>query len=134
MKRIVRRELEKEGYAVVEEPRHPAGRLSWMRYRPDLLGYRPSSWREDLALVECETRPGAKKLDKKNYSSVVLQSRLTRPASVRRILAVPQGNLGRVGMDVRGRWEVWTIGSASPVLKLPRQRIRFSDSENVATN
>ncbi len=41
MKAIVRSELERGRYAVVEEPLYPPGdKASWRSYRPDLLGYR----------------------------------------------------------------------------------------------
>ena len=111
MKAIARAELERDGYEVVEEPLFPPGRrVSWSSYRPDLLGYRREADREEVVLVECETRPNMKRLERKNHGSVFLQSFLFRASSIRRILAVPQGRLGAVDTRVRREWEVWVVG------------------------
>ncbi len=111
MKAIVREELERERYAIVEEPLFPPGRrVSWSSYRPDLFGYRREGDGEEIVLVECETHPNVKRLGEKNHSTVSLQSFLFRDSSVRRILAVPQGRLGSVDMAVRSDWEVWVVG------------------------
>lgn len=111
MKSIVRAELEREAYQVIEEPLSPPGeRVSWESYRPDLLGYRRVSDREEMVLVECETRPNMKRLALKKHGTVTLQSFLFRESSVRRILVVPQGKLSSVDMAVRGEWEVWVVG------------------------
>jgi hypothetical protein len=111
MKAIVRAELEREKYSVVEEPLYPPReKASWRAYRPDLLGYRSDGVWEELVLVECETHPNMKRLAAKNHSSVWLQPYLFRSGSVRRILAVPQGRLGAVDMKIRDRWEVWVVG------------------------
>jgi len=120
MKAVVRGELEKERYAVVEEPLFPPGeKVTWSRYRPDLLGYRSEGGKEELVLVECETRPNMRRLGAKNVSSVSFQPFLFRQGSVRRILAVPQGKLRSVDMKVRQGWEVWVVGSNSPMAKFP---------------
>ncbi len=119
MKAIVRSELERERYAVVEEPLYPPGdKASWRSYRPDLLGYRLEGGAEELVLVECETRPSMKRFGAKNHSSVWFQPKLFRGGSVRRILAVPQGKLRGVDMRLRKEWEIWVLGQKSPVEKL----------------
>jgi hypothetical protein len=118
MKSIMRAELERERYAVVEEPLFPPrGKVLWESYRPDLLGYRSEAGSEELVLVECETRPNMKRFGAKNHSSVWFQPRLFRRGSVRRILAVPRGTLGAVDMTLREGWEVWVLGSRSPLVK-----------------
>ena len=115
MKAVVRKELERERYAVVEEPSYPPDGVTWTSYRPDLLGYRSEGGKEELVLVECETRPNMRRLKAKNSASAWLQPRLPGQGSVRRILAVPHGKLGTVDMRVRKTWEVWVIGSSSSV-------------------
>ncbi len=120
MKAIVRQELEQERYAVVEEPPFPPGRkVTWSSYRPDLLGYRSEGGLEELVLVECETHPNMRRLGMKNSSSVWFQPHLFLRGSVRRILAVPQGELRGVDMRIRDRWEVWVLGSGSAMEKFP---------------
>ncbi len=118
MKAVVRHELEREGYAVVEEPSFPPGdKVSWSSYRPDLLAYRSEGGIEQLVLVECETHPNMKRLGTKNFSSVWFQPYLFRRGSVIRILAVPQGKLRSVDMRIRAKWEIWVVGSSSPLEK-----------------
>ena len=119
MKAIVKKELERERYEVVEEPPYSPGRVSWTSYRPDLLGYRSENGKEEVVLVECETRPSIKKLEAKNSASAWFQQRLQGQGSVRRILAVPRGSLGAVNMRARGVWEVWVIGSSSSLERFP---------------
>ena len=123
MKSIVRRELERERYAVFEEPPLPPGDkvswLSWSSYRPDLLGIRSEGGREEIVLVECETHPNMRRLKAKNSGSVFLQPRLFGSGSVRRILAVPHGRLGAVNMKIRDVWEIWMVGSKSLMEKFP---------------
>lgn len=119
MKAIVRAELECERYSVVEEPLYPPhGKASWSSYRPDLLGYRSENGAEEMVVVECETHPDMKRFHSKNHSSVSFQPYLFRNGSIRRILAVPQGKLGKVDMKVRDSWEVWVIGSRAPLHKI----------------
>jgi hypothetical protein len=119
MKAIVRAELERERYAVVEEPLCPPGpKASWTSYRPDLLGYRSEGGAEELVLVECETRPNMRRFGSKNHSSVWFQPYLFRRGSVRRILAVPQGRLRSVDMKLRDRWEIWVLGATGPLEKV----------------
>lgn len=121
MKAIVRGELERDGYAVIEEPLFPPGeRVSWSSYRPDLLGHRSREGMEEIVLVECETHPNMKRLGAKNHSSVCFQPHLFRRGSVRRILAVPQGKLGYVDMGIRDEWEIWVVGSGSPMARFPK--------------
>lgn len=118
MKAVVRGELEREHYAVVEEPLYPPGnKASWSSYRPDLLGYRSMGGVEELVLVECETHPDMKRLHAKNYSTVWFQPYLFRQGSVRRILAVPQGTMKKVDMRIRNEWEVWSLGRSGPIEK-----------------
>ena len=120
MKAVVRQDLERQHFAVVEEPLSPPGqKVTWTSYRPDLMGYRSESGKEELVLVECETHPNMKRLRKKNTSSVSLQPYLFRLGSVRRILAVPQGKLGSVDLRIRDSWEVWVVGAVSPIDKYP---------------
>ncbi len=118
MKAIVRTELERERYAVVQEPPFPPeGKVSWSAYRPDLLGYRSEGGAEEIVLVECETRPNMKRFHSKNHSSVWFQPYLFRKGSVRRILAVPQGKLRAVNMRLRDDWEIWVLGQNSAMEK-----------------
>lgn len=120
MKAIVRSELERERYAVVEEPLlPPRPRASWEAYRPDLLGYRSEGGVEDLVLVECETRPNMRRLGAKNHASVWFQPHLFKEGAVRRILAVPQGRLRSVDLRIRRDWEVWVLGEKSAMEKFP---------------
>ena len=120
MKAIVRRELERDRYAVIEEPLFPpGGRVYWSSYRPDILGYRSEEGKEELVLVECETHPNMRRFRAKNSSSVWLQSRVHARGSLRRILAVPQGRLSSVDMKVRDKWEIWVLGSDSTMAKFP---------------
>ena len=120
MKAIVKRELEAERFAVVEEPLFPPGnRVTWASYRPDLLGYKSEDGAEELVVVECETHPNMRRLQSKNSSSVWFQPFLFRTGSVRRILAVPQGKLGSVDMRIRTKWDVWVVGANSPMAKYP---------------
>jgi hypothetical protein len=121
MKAIVKDELEHEHYSVVEEPLYPPGRkVSWSSYRPDLLGYRSMDGTEELVLVECETHPNMRRLGAKRYRTVWFQPYLYRRGSLRRILAVPQGKLGSVDMKIRNEWEVWVVGSISPLERFPK--------------
>ena len=120
MKVVVRRELENERYVVVEEPAYPPQeKVSWISYRPDLMGYRSEDGTEQLVLVECETHPSMKRLGTKNFGSVWFQPYLFRKGSVRRILAVPQGKLGSVDMRIRTGWEVWVVGPSAAMEKYP---------------
>ncbi|MDE1857472.1 MAG: hypothetical protein KGI26_00180 [Thaumarchaeota archaeon] len=122
MKSVVRRELELEGYRVVEEPPYPPGRVSWTSYRPDLLGYRSEGGREEVVLVECETHPNMRRLEAKNSRSAWFQPQVLGQGSMRRVLAVPQGKLKAVDMRVRSVWEVWVIGSSASLEKYPSLR------------
>jgi hypothetical protein len=118
MKAVVRSELEREHYAVVEEPLYPPRKkASWQSYRPDLLGYRSLGGVEELVLVECETHPNMRRLRAKNHSSVWFQPYLYRQGSVRRILAVPQGSMKKVDMRIRDKWEIWSLGRSGPIDK-----------------
>ena len=121
MKAVVRGELVREDYSVVEEPCSPPGeRVSWSSYRPDLLGYRSGAGTEELVLVECETHPNMRRLRSKRYRTVSFQTFLHGRGSLRKILAVPQGRLGSVDMKIRDEWEVWVVGSKSPMERFPR--------------
>ena len=121
MKAVVRSELVREDYSVIEEPLSPPGdRVSWSSYRPDLLGYRADRGVEELVLVECETHPSMRRLLSKQYRTVSFQTYLFRRSSLRKILAVPQGKLGSVDMKIRDEWEVWVVGSSSPLERFAR--------------
>jgi hypothetical protein len=123
MKNIVRNELEQEDYAVIEEPLHPPGeKVSWSSYRPDLLGYRSKDGTEELVLVECETHPNMRRLDAKRHGTVWFQPYLFRRGNLRKILAIPQGKLGSVDMKIRDEWEVWVVGTNSPMERFPKVR------------
>ena len=121
MKAVVRHELERESYSVVEEPLRPPARwMSWETYRPDLLGYRQSTGGEEVTIVECETRPSTRRMRSKNYASLWFQPTLHREGSVRRILAVPRGKLGALDLRLRKDWEIWVLGGNGVSLRLPR--------------
>jgi hypothetical protein len=108
MKEFASRELEREGYSIFAEPAWAPSRfLTWRGYRPDLFGMIFGGGRQDYVIVECETRPSEKKLSAKNFLSVSIQSRLDSRLSLRRILVVPRGTLGRVDSSVRYMWETW---------------------------
>ncbi len=108
MKESVSRELLDEGYSVFFEPPYAPSRfLSWVSYRPDLFGIRGSPGRQEYALVECETRPSARRLASKNFLSLDVQTRLDSDLSLRRILVVPRGTLSRLDPSVRRSWETW---------------------------
>ncbi len=116
MKNIVREQLEGEGFRVVEEPLFPlVDWISWSAYRPDLLGYREKGEREEVAVVECETHPSAKRFASKNYSSLWFQPTILKEGSIRRILAVPAGKLRSLDLGLRKSWEIWVIGQARPL-------------------
>src|SRR5271157_5462679 len=119
MKEVVREELKGEGFKVVEEPSFPpADWISWSTYRPDLMGFRLAGNHEELAIVECETRPSMRRFTSKNYSSLWFQPPLLREGSLRRILAVPRGKLGSVDLQLRTGWEIWVIGPEGPSEKI----------------
>lgn len=119
MKAIVKTELERERYVVMEEPSFPPSkRMSWTAYRPDLLGYRREGGSEELVIVECETRPSMKRFAAKNHSSLWFQPFLFQDGVVRRILAVPQGRLRRVDLGLRSHWEVWVVGNERPMCRI----------------
>ncbi len=123
MKAVVRWELEKEGFGVVEEPLFPpANWISWSTYRPDLLGFRAQDMKEEVAIVECETRPSMRRFASKNYSSLWFQPSVLSVGSLRRILAVPRGKLGAVDLRLRQGWEIWVIGSDGSPEKIPSLR------------
>jgi hypothetical protein len=119
MKAVVREELERDGFGVVEEPLFPPAKwISWSTYRPDLLGFRAKDMEEEVAIVECETRPSMRKFISKNYSSLWFQPSVLSVGSVRRILAVPRGKLGAVDLRLRQGWEIWVIGRDGPPEKI----------------
>jgi hypothetical protein len=121
MKAVVRGELEREQYSVVEEPLFPpVDWMSWSTYRPDLLGYRQGAAGEELAIAECETRPSTRRFRSKNYSSLWFQPTLHHEGSIRRILAVPRGKLGALDMNLRREWEIWVLSENGVSLRLPR--------------
>ena len=120
MKAVVRGELEKEGFGIVEEPLYPPARwISWSAYRPDLLGFRAKNMREEVAIVECETRPSMRRFASKNFASLWFQPSVLSVGSLRRILAVPRGKLGAVDLRLRNGWEIWVIGEDGPPEKIP---------------
>ncbi len=119
MKAVVREELEKEGFGVIEEPLLPPAKwISWSTYRPDLLGFRASDMAEEVAVVECETRPNMRRFVAKNYSSLWFQPSVLSVGSLRRILAVPRGKLGAVDLRLRQGWEIWVIGIDGPLERI----------------
>lgn len=119
MKTVVREELETEGFGVIEEPLFPPAKwISWSTYRPDLLGFRAADLTEEVAVVECETRPSMRRFVAKNYSSLWFQPSVLSVGSLRRILAVPRGKLGAVDLGLRQGWEIWVIGIDGPVEKI----------------
>ena len=119
MKRIVRSDLEGEGYLIVEEPLWPPiRRISWSAYRPDMLGIRRDMRTEEIVVVECETHPSMKRFRSKNFASLSFQASVLYEGSIRRILAVPRHRLGSVDLLLRDKWEVWLLGEARPEMKL----------------
>jgi hypothetical protein len=119
MKLIVKRELEQEGYGVLEEPLFPPSRrVSWSAYRPDLLGHRREGGKEELAIVECETHPDMKRFRLKNFASLWFQPFLFEGGSIRRVLAVPRGSLRAVDLRLRKEWEIWVLGGATPIIRI----------------
>jgi len=119
MKAVVREELERDGFGVVEEPPFsPAKWISWSAYRPDLIGFRAKDTREEVAIVECETKPSMRRFALKNYSSLWFQPSVLSAGSLRRILAVPRGKLGAVDLKLRSGWEIWIIGGGGPPEKI----------------
>ena len=116
---MVRRELELNHYRVVEEPLFPpSSRVYWSAYRPDLLAFRSGATREEVAVVECETHPNMARFASKNYSSLWFEPSILHEGSIRRILAIPQGRLHAVDMRLRQQWEIWVLGSTSPLEKI----------------
>ena len=119
MKAVVASELTKEGYEVIEEPLWPPNRfLSWEAYRPDLLGLVNTDFKEEYALVECETKPRTTRLLMKNIWRVELQSKIDRQPRLRRILVVPRGKLGTLDPKLRRFCEIWVADKAD-ILKIP---------------
>lgn len=120
MKRIVREDLESESYRVVEEPLIPPARwVHWEAYRPDLLGLRTDTTREELVIAECETHPSMRRFCTKNYSSLWFEPSVLRQGSIRRILAIPRGKLDSIDLRIRGQWEVWVVGQTGSRMKIP---------------
>lgn len=120
MKSIVRTELERERYLVVEEPLYPpTRRVYWAAYRPDLLGIRSDEEREELVIVECETHPNMGRFASKNFGSVWFEPTVYRDGSIRRILAVPAGSLHSVDLNLRRLWEIWLIGATRLNQRIP---------------
>jgi hypothetical protein len=134
MKGIVRGELEREGYRVVEEPPFPPARwISWSTYRPDLLGFREREQKEEVAIVECETRPSMNRFRSKNYSSLWFQPSVLSEGSIRRILAVPRGRLGAVDLRLRREWEIWVLNERGPTTRLSRVSLSGDSPQDVGT-
>jgi hypothetical protein len=119
MKSMVREELEAEDFDVVEEPNFSTSkRVHWSCYRPDLLAYRGHESGEELAVVECETRPSMKRFTSKNFASFWFQPYLFEIARVRWILAIPQGSLHSINLELREQWEIWILGQNRPLWKI----------------
>ncbi len=119
MKRMVRADLEKQDYRVVEEPLYPpASWMHWESYRPDLLGLKSDDHSEQVVIVECETHPSMKRFVSKNYGSFWFEPSVTRDGSIRRILAVPRGKLASLDLELRHGWEIWVMGCVAPIVKI----------------
>jgi hypothetical protein len=119
MKLAMRRELERESYSVLEEPLSPPSwKIFWSAYRPDLVGYRKERGEEELIIVECETRPNMRRFRLKNFSSLWFQPFLFQKGSLRRVIAVPQGRLRAVDLELRDEWEIWVLGKTGPICKI----------------
>src|SRR5579864_5196475 len=119
MKSMVRCELELDHYRVVEEPLFPPSRrISWVAYRPDLLGFRSDGRVDEIAVVECETHPSMTRFISKNHSSLWFEPSIFHEGSIRRILAVPRGRFHAVDLRLRHQWEIWVLGSARPLEKI----------------
>jgi hypothetical protein len=127
MKDCVSRELADEGYHVFYEPAFAPSRfLDWTSYRPDLLGIKATTERQEYAFVECETNPSSKRLDSKNFRSVEVQLRLNAAFSLRRLLVVPWGTLSRLDSSVRYSWETW-IYEEGAFRRIPRATTPHGD-------
>jgi len=121
MKMIVRGDLEKEEYRVLEEPPYPpAGWIHWEAYRPDLLGMRSDERSEQIVIAECETHPSMRRFVAKNYGSLWFEPSVLHEGSIRRILAIPRGKLSALDLELRSRWEIWVLGPTGPISKIPR--------------
>lgn len=119
MKSTVRKDLEREGFTVIEEPLFsPSRRVHWSGYRPDLIGYRRTHGLEELTFVECETHPNPRRFRRKNFASIWFQPYLLCQGNIRYILAVPRGTLTGVDMRLRGQWEIWVLGRLGPICKI----------------
>jgi hypothetical protein len=122
MKLLVREELEKGGFVVLEEPKFPPStRMYWSSYRPDLVAYRIGETGEELAVVECETHPNMGRFVSKNFGSLWFQPYLFKRAMVRWILAIPQGKLQLVNLELRRQWEIWILGRSGPISRIGTQ-------------
>jgi hypothetical protein len=119
MKALISKDLEGEGYWMMEEPLFPPGEeVSWFAYRPDLFGVRASGGSRDYVIVECETHPNMKRLLAKRFSSLSIQTQLARHCGLKKILAVPSGTLSAIDMGIRREWDVWIVGNRS-LMKIP---------------
>jgi hypothetical protein len=122
MKARIAIELIHEGYRLFPEcDDSPVDIVNWSRYRPDLFGYRKETDGTSFVFVECETHPNLKRLESKNYNSAGIQQNLFNADRLRRILAVPRGRLGSLDLKARRKWEIWVVGSQSP-LRIPQLR------------
>lgn len=122
LKSRVTEELVNEGYEVFREPNlPPTSLMAWSRYRPDLLAVRARAGREDIVMVECETRPSTRRMNSKNFRSVQLQSKIHLECNLKRILVVPRGKFAALDSKFRLLWEIW-IASDESFQKFPPAR------------
>jgi len=71
-----------------------------------------------LVIAECETHPNMRRFLAKNFSSIWFQPYLFQTGSVRRVLAIPQGSLRAVDLELRREWEIWVLGREKPIVRI----------------
>jgi hypothetical protein len=113
-KRVVKKELLKEDYAVFVEPAEsPVERLMWGPYRPDVLGIISKKSLFKIALAECETIPTRKRITAKASKikrTLSLQKRLDERHVICPLLIIPPMSFGKINCStIRRFWEIWIV-------------------------
>lgn len=125
LKRAAMNELTLDGYSLFVEPTYPPVKmLRWSAYRPDVLGVIYNESETRLALAECETAPRTGRVREKASKiegTITLQKRLDEEHSIRPILVIPWGRLGKMMYPgIRKLWEIWLVDHAGHVNRIPR--------------
>jgi hypothetical protein len=101
MKTTISNKLYEEGYKILLEPLYsPLKRLSWIYFRPDILGILERDLKVNVVFAECETNPSVSrvKAKTKKVKEIFLQKLLGEIHVIRLILAIPCGMFfGRYG-------------------------------------